>query len=104
MPVVPPGPIVEVVDRPEEGRYVVTLDGEVAGFATYRLRRDVITFIHTEVAAAFGGRGLGVRIVVDALDDARKRGLRVRPMCPLFAKYISDHAEYQDLLVTRGAP
>jgi predicted GNAT family acetyltransferase len=104
MPVVPPEPIVEVVDRPDEGRYVVTVNGEIAGFATYRLRRDVITFIHTEVAPAFGGRGLGHRIVVHALDDVRRRGLRVRPLCPLFAKFISEHAEYRDLLVTRAAP
>jgi uncharacterized protein len=103
MPVGPPAPIGEVVDRPDEGRYVVTVDGEIAGFATYRLRGDVITFIHTKVAPAFGGHGLGTRIVVHALDDARRRGLKVRPICPLFAKFIAEHAEYQDLLVTKAA-
>ncbi len=105
MPVEPlaPEPIVEVVDRPEEGRFVVSVGGEIAGFATYRLRGDVITFIHTEVAPAFGGHGLGTRIVVHALDDARRRGLTVRPICPLFAKFIAEHAEYQDLLVPRTA-
>lgn len=101
-PPAPPEPIVEVVDRPEEGRFVATVDGEIAGFATYRLRGDVITFIHTEVAPAFGGHGLGTRIVVHALDDARRRGLRVRPVCPLFAKFIGDQAKYQDLLVVRA--
>jgi uncharacterized protein len=101
VPPMPPEPIIEIVDRPAEERFVATVDGEIAGFATYRLRRDVITFIHTEVAPAFGGHGLGVRIVVHALDDARRRGLRVRPLCPLFAKFIGEHAEYQDLLVAR---
>ena len=104
MPMEPADEVVEIVDRPEQARFVATVNGEIAGFATYRLRGDVITFIHTEVAPAFGGHGLGTRLVVHALDDARRRGLRVRPLCPLFAKFISEHTEYQDLLVTRAAP
>jgi predicted GNAT family acetyltransferase len=98
MPKEPADEVVEFIDRPEQARFVVTVNGEIAGFATYRLRDDLITFIHTEVDAAFGGHGLGTRLVVHALDDARRRGLRVRPLCPLFAKFISEHTEYQELL------
>ena len=104
MPSEPADQVVEFVDRPERARFVVTVNGEIAGFATYRLRDDVITFIHTEVAPEFGGHGLGTRLVVHALDDARRRGLRVRPLCPLFAKFITEHAEYQDLLAAQAAP
>lgn len=100
----PAAEVVEFADRPGEGRFVVTVNGEIAGFATYRLRDDVITFIHTEVAEVFGGRGLGARLVVHALDDARRRGLRVHPLGPLFAKFIREHAEYQDLVVAPAAP
>lgn len=94
---------IEIVDRPEQARFVATVNGQVAGFATYRLHGGLITFIHTEVAPAFGGHGLGTELVVHALDDARRRGLRVRPLCPLFAKFIGEHAEYQDLLVAPAA-
>lgn len=95
--------VVEFSDRPEQARFVVSVNGEPAGFATYRLQGDVITFIHTEVADAFAGHGLGTRLVVHALDEARRRELRVRPVCPLFAKFIGEHAEYQDLLVAPAA-
>ncbi len=103
MPGKPADDVEEFVDRPEQARFVVSVNGEIAGFATYRLHGDVITFIHTEVAPALGGHGLGTRIVVHALDDARRRGLHVRPVCPLFAKYMSEHAEYRDLLVAPAA-
>jgi uncharacterized protein len=33
-----------------------------------------------------------------ALDDARARGLRVRPDCPFVARFIRAHPEYQDLV------
>ena len=91
-------PVIEVRDRPDERRFVITVDGETAGVATYRLRGDVITFIHTEVSPPFGGRGLAARLAADALDDARRRGLRVVPSCPFIARYIQEHPAYQDLV------
>ena len=93
-------PRIEVHDRPEQRQFVITVDGETAGVATYRLRDGVITFLHTGVKPAFSGRGLGARLAADALQDARQRGLRVRPLCPFIAKFISEHPEYQDLVVT----
>jgi predicted GNAT family acetyltransferase len=97
-------PLVVVDDRVADSEFVVTVDGETAGVATYRLRGDQIIFIHTEVLPAFGGRGLGALLAAGALDDARRRGLRVRPFCPFIAKFIREHAEYQDLLVAKAAP
>lgn len=97
-------PLVAVHDRVADGEFVVTVDGATAGVATYRLRGDVIIFIHTEVLPAFGGRGLGARLAAGALDDVRRRGLRVRAICPFIAAFIREHIEYQDLLVAKAAP
>ena len=80
-------------------RYVVSLDGEDAGFAAYRIHGDIVTFTHTEVDDRFEGRGLGSRLARAALADVRERGLRVRPLCPFIARYIRDHDEYADLVV-----
>ena len=96
-------PTVEVVDRPDRERFVLTVDGAPAGFATYRLRGDVVTFIHTEIAPEFEGRGLGSRLAVAALDDVRRRGLRVVARCPFIARFIAGHVEYQDLLAAAPA-
>ena len=62
-----------------------------------------MTFIHTEIAPEFEGRGLGSRLAVAALDDVRRRGLRVVPRCPFIARFIAGHAEYQDLLAAAPA-
>ena len=47
-----------------------------------RARPGVITFTHTEVDDAYEGQGLGGTLARYALDDARARGLEVRPLCP----------------------
>jgi uncharacterized protein len=91
-------PAVETVDRPDQGRYELTVDGALAGWVTYRLRDRRITFIHTEVQPAFAGRGLAQRLAAAVLDDARARGLRVRPLCPFIASYMRAHPAYQDLV------
>jgi uncharacterized protein len=88
---------VDVRDNPAQHRYEITVDGEVAGFAVYYLEKERIVFIHTEVAIAHEGQGLGSRLARQALDDVRGRALRVVPVCPFFARFIRTHPEYQDL-------
>lgn len=88
----------EVTDNIAQRRYELHVDGELAGIETYRIYNDTITFIHTEVFDAFSGRGLASHLIKHVLDDARVRGLRVVPRCPLVAAYIERHPEYQDLV------
>jgi hypothetical protein len=87
-----------VADRPGAQRYELLVDGEPSGFMTYRLDGDVIAMLHTEVDPEREGRGLGSELVAHALDDARARGLRVRPVCSFVVDYIRRHPDYSDLL------
>ena len=93
---------VEIRDRPQAGHYEITLDGRPVGFSEYQLAPGEIVFIHTEIDRDFEGRGLGLKLAAAVLDDARARGLRVRPQCPFIASYIRAHPEYRDLVVRRG--
>ncbi len=87
-----------VRDDPENGRYVIELDGRVVGFAEYHMRGGRHFFVHTEVDDDFTGRGLGTQLVKASLDDVRESKGTVVPLCPLFAAYIERHPEYQDLV------
>ncbi len=87
-----------VRDAPEAGRYELLVSGQLAGLATYTLSGDTMTIPHAEVQPAFEGRGLGARLARFALDDVRRRGLRVVPRCPFIAAYIKRHPEYADLV------
>lgn len=91
---------IDVRDNPAESRYEVLADGELAGFAQYKLDGDRITMYHTEVDPEHEGAGLGGRLARQALDDVRARGLRVVPLCPFIAAYIRGHQDdYLDLVV-----
>ena len=80
-----------VADVPESSRYELRVGDRLVGIAAYRLADDTIAFTHTEVDAACEGRGFGTRLVRDAVDDARRRGLTILPLCSFVAAYVRRH-------------
>lgn len=89
---------IQVTDVPERHRFEITSDGELAGFAEYRLSDGVVELPHTVVDDAFEGQGIGSTLVRHALDSARERGLRVVPSCPFVKGWIDKHPDYADLV------
>lgn len=95
----------EVRDNEDRLRFELLLDGRVVGFAQYRLAGKRITMYHTEVEPEYGGRGLGDELARAALDDVRRRGLVLVPLCPFIAAYIRRHpGEYLDLVTPEMKP
>jgi predicted GNAT family acetyltransferase len=91
-----------VTDAPERERYEAHLDGELAGVLEYAVKRGRLALIHTEVSPAQEGRGVGSSLVRFALDDARRRKLRVIAVCPYVQAYLTRHPEDDDIVVGRG--
>jgi predicted GNAT family acetyltransferase len=84
----------EVVDNAAALRYEIRVDGRLAGSIRYTRNGDIVTLVHTEVDPAFEGHGVGSALVQGALDDARARGLTVRPLCPFVAAWLRTHPDY----------
>jgi predicted GNAT family acetyltransferase len=90
---------VGVRHAPDQDRYEAVIDGEVAGFAAYRLSEGRIAFTHTEVDDRYEGRGVGGALARFALDDVRADGTRsVRPLCAFIKGWIDKHPDYADLV------
>lgn len=92
------GHSIEIRDDPEEGAYVVEVDGQRAGKAVYHMRGGRHLFVHTEIDDSFSGMGVATRLVRAALDDVRARDGIVVPICPFFDAYIKRHPEYDDIV------
>jgi len=75
------------------------MDNEIqAGLMTYSWAgTEKFIIDHTEVDPAFGGKGVGKKMVMEAVDFARNNNLKIIPLCP-FAKSVFDKvAEIQDV-------
>jgi uncharacterized protein len=82
----------------ERSRYELVLDGEVVGVADYRVDGDTWTFPHTEIVRRLRGQGLGAELVRAALDDVRRQGGTVVPLCWYVADFIATNPAYSDLV------
>jgi predicted GNAT family acetyltransferase len=87
----------EVRDNADLRRFELEVDGAVA-VAKYVRHDNVVTFTHTEVPEALGGRGIGSKLAEGALDMVRARGEKVVAQCPFVASWIARHPAYADLL------
>ena len=87
----------EVTNNEAESRYELEVQGETA-LAAYRLKNGRISFTHTEVPEALEGRGVGSALIKGALEDVRRQGLKVVPICSFVRTYMERHLETQDLL------
>lgn len=87
-----------VTHQEDRARFIITLDGEEAGFATYVEHGDVRNFDHTVVDPKFRGQGLSSPLIRAALDDTRERGMSVVPSCSAVEHFINKNEEYKDLL------
>ena len=80
-------------------RYVITVDGEQAGFADYRDADDTTRdFNHTVIDPTFRGQGLSGKLVKEALDDTRTAGKKIIPTCSAVEHFVEKNADYKDLV------
>lgn len=76
-----------------EHRYELATDHGLA-IAVYRQQDDSAIFTHTEVPPEDEGKGIGARLVRAALDDTRRRGLKIVPACSFVVAFVRRHPEY----------
>lgn len=95
-----PNPISEVVERPASGRFEMAFNGGVA-FAAFRHQGDKLIVTHTEFPAAYGGLGLGSRLVEGLFQKARGSSRRVVPACSFVADWARRHPEFADVVASR---
>jgi predicted GNAT family acetyltransferase len=89
---------VTVRDNPAELRYEARRGDTLLGQIRYRTEPGLVVLVHTDVATSAEGSGVGSALVAGALEHIRSRGLRLVPVCPFVATYISHHPEYADLV------
>lgn len=68
--------------------------GALAGYMTWRqISPKERSLDHTKVEDAFGGQGVGLRLLSEAMEEARATHLRLVPVCSFVAHYFDRHAE-----------
>lgn len=85
--------------EPDADRYTLTIDGQLAAVATYRINGNAISFNHTFTQPHLRGKGLAADVVAFAVDDVEKNSTRrILPMCWYVSEWFEEHPERAGLL------
>jgi predicted GNAT family acetyltransferase len=85
-------------DRSSGGRWVVDVDGHEAEMTFSRASPVLIIIDHTSVPDALRGRGVGQALVARAVEEARRDGFRIIPLCPYAHAQFDRHPDWQDVI------
>ena len=91
----------EIIEERGEtkGRYVARGSGKPEAEMTYSVMNETTIIIdHTGVPDEWRGMGVGKALVERGVQDARKRSVRIIPLCPFAKAQIAKHPEWQDVL------
>ena len=80
------------------GRYVATLEGHEAEMTYSRASQELIIIDHTGVPDALRGKGVGQALALHAVEEARKGGWKIIPLCPFFKAQVGRHPEWADVI------
>jgi predicted GNAT family acetyltransferase len=83
-------------------RLELEAEGSIA-FIEYKLLRDTLFLIHTEVPPELEGKGAGSAIVQKALQYAKDNNYKIIPICPFVQSYLKRHHEWDDIVAPDAA-
>ena len=88
----------ELIHNKDMGRYEFHIDGMIAE-AEYRQIEDVMVITHVSVPHPLEGKGIASQLVRKVLEDIKRQGLKVKPVCPFVVAYIKRHPEWEEIVV-----
>ena len=68
------------------------------GELTFMLKGEQMLINHTGVNPELRGQGLAEKLVLEAVDYARKNKLKIIPFCSYVSVYVGKHPEVQDVI------
>lgn len=80
------------------GSFMAVIDGHKAGEITYEINEGHLTIKETNVDEEFSGQGIGRKLVLETVEFAREKNMKIVPVCS-FAKSVFDkQEELRDML------
>jgi predicted GNAT family acetyltransferase len=85
-------------DTGSKGRYYTVVEGHEAEMTYSRASAQLVIIDHTGVPDALRGKGVGQALAAHAVEDARKGGWKIMPLCPFFRAQALRHKEWADVV------
>lgn len=82
----------------ETAHHFELVEQGLTAFASYRRTGDVVSIPHVEAPLALRGKGMADRLMRAIVDEARRKGFKISPICPYARVWFQRHADAGDVL------
>ena len=89
---------IRLEDKGSKGRSFANVEGHEAEITYSRASPQLIIVDHTGVPDALRGKGVGQALAAHVVDDARKGGWKIIPLCPFFKAQALRHKDWADVV------
>lgn len=86
-----------IFDKPNNQSLAFVNDINV-GECQYEIKDNKWYIVHTGVRPEYGGRGIAKLLVKCLIEEARKEGVKIVPICSYAQKMMLNNDEYKDVL------
>lgn len=86
-------------NQSEKGSFKALENNKEIGTLNYRWKGDnIISVDHTEVIPEFEGKGIAKELLMEAVEFARQKSLKIQPNCSYAKRVFEKSSEIQDVL------
>ena len=90
---------IQLIEQGSKGISQAKEGSVIAGEMTYSIPgTDFIIIDHTEVNESYKGRGVGKQILMEVVEMARDKNLKILPLCPFAHAMFKKISEIRDVL------
>ena len=68
------------------------------GVPEFEIKDNKWYIMHTVVLPEYGGRGIAKRLVLTLINEARKRNIKIVPICSYAVKMMIGNEEFKDIM------
>lgn len=91
---------IEKKETDGNGMFYIEQENEIIAELQYTIQdHGIMTLDHTETHPSMSGKGLAKKLLSHCVEHARKKNLKIDPLCSYAAKQFDRNKEYQDVRV-----
>ena len=90
--------MIKVVYEPKNNRTAAYDQDKEIGESTFSEMKNIWYLNHTFVKTAYEGQGIGGKLVLELVNQARKNNIKIMPVCSFVQKEFDLKPEYSDVL------
>jgi predicted GNAT family acetyltransferase len=87
----------KVIHDKYKKQFIISIDNKEA-YVDYNIEQNKMNLYHTYTDPGLRGKGLAAKVVIAALEYAKKNNLKIEPGCTYVQSFISRHKEYEGLV------